>query len=119
MDIEAIKAEAIRIGKENSSLAAVKYIREKTGVSLSYAKSIWDKWKLDYNPLQKVITWHPISEIPNKDLEEPEYSVFVLFRQEDRLIEGYYNFVENKNIYCHDAPGFIPTQWAYIDFLPE
>lgn len=120
MDIEAIKAEALRIyHKEQNGLSAIRYIRESTGLGLMEIKPLWEKWREDGISSQKVITWHPVSELPEKDLEEPEYSKFLLFRENNRVLEGYYNLDANQIIYRYDSPDFRPTHWAYIDFLPE
>jgi hypothetical protein len=125
MDIEAIKSEMLKKlefnNSNNDKLGAIRWLRDQTGLTLTHCNNLLEKWLSERNPLQKVITWHPISEIPDIDPDEPEFSKIVLGIEGTSTCEAYCRMDTKEWLYHgvdHKRP-FAATHWSYIDFLPE
>lgn len=123
-------------------IQAVRYIKEQTGMDLIQAKRQLETWENELilihiegvicadkegrvvsvistqsGPyMQKVITWHSVSELPEEDTECNSYSKYVLLRQGEDVTKGYYFFDHKQWRQNNDQlNGFQPTHWAYID----
>lgn len=105
--------------KEQSKLAAVRWLKEQTGLSLTDAKSYVDK--LEVTTTEGTISWFSVSELPSlgKDgfYKKEGWSDDLLMTAPARGIATGRCIIEIEAFRPSNG-NWTPTHWAYINY-PE